>query len=418
MKPLAQTDFPTLKLFRRGKVRDVYEAGDHLLIVATDRISAFDAVMPNPIPRKGEVLTQISKFWFEKTKSIVPNHMVTTDTEKYPGICKPYLKELRDRSMLVMKTQPLPVECVVRGYITGSGYLEYLKTGSVSGINMAKGLMESERLPRPIFTPTTKAEQGHDQSITFEDVIKMIGEENAERIRGLSIAVYTLAQKIASEKGIIIADTKMEFGLKDGEVILIDELLTPDSSRFWPLSQYKPGAKQPSYDKQFLRDYLLSTKWDNNTPPPQLPEEIIRKTSEKYLEAMRLFLPKTAAKAALTELRPMLWTKDLKGSIEFYTNILGFNCDLFNDDWGWASLSRDQISIMLALPNAHMPFDKPVFTGTIYINTDHVDDLWDQLKDKVKICYPIENFKYGMRDFAIYDNNGYAIQFGQPIQKK
>jgi phosphoribosylaminoimidazole-succinocarboxamide synthase len=418
MSTISQTNFQDLKLFRRGKVRDVYEVGEYLLIVATDRISAFDAIMPNPIPRKGEVLTQISKFWFERTKSIIPNHVVTTDADNFPEICKPYLADLRDRSMLVVKTEPLPVECVVRGYVTGSGYNEYLKTGSISGVTLAKGLMESERLPRPIFTPTTKAEQGHDQSITFDNVVNLVGEENAEKIRGLSIAVYQLAQKIASEKGILIADTKMEFGLKDGELILIDELLTPDSSRFWPLTQYKPGMKQPSYDKQFLRDYLLSIKWDNNTPPPQLPEEIIRKTSDKYLEALRLLVPRTPAKVKMTEVRPILWTKNLHESVDFYTKVIGFKCDDLNDNWGWASLSRDQIRITLARPDSRTPFDKPAFTGMIYIHTDNIDDLWEQLQDKVRICYPIEDFEYGMRKFTIFDTDGYMLQFGKEIQKQ
>jgi phosphoribosylaminoimidazole-succinocarboxamide synthase len=286
---VTQTQFKDIPLLRRGKVRDVYDLGDRLLIVVTDRISAFDVIMPNPIPRKGEVLNQISAFWFDQSKSIIDNHVISVDVNQFPDICRPYQDILDRRSMLVHKSNPMPIECIVRGYVSGSGWNEYLKTGSICGIQLPPGLKESDKLPEPIFTPSTKAEEGHDQNISFEKVKDMIGSDTAEKIRDTSIRIYIHAQKIAAEKGIIIADTKMEFGVKEGQLIIIDELLTPDSSRFWPADQYRPGGRQPSYDKQFLRDYLISIRWDNNTAAPQLPEEVIRKTGEKYLEALRLF---------------------------------------------------------------------------------------------------------------------------------
>lgn len=282
------TDFKELKLFRRGKVRDVYEVDDRLLIVATDRISAFDVIMPNPIPEKGKILTQISLYWFDQTKDIIGNHLITSAVAQYPAVCKPYSQILSGRSMLVHKTDPLPVECIVRGYISGSGWKEYQQSSTICGVPLTKGLKESEKLSKPIFTPSTKAESGHDQNISFEKMKSLIGKETAEKVREMALKIYVKAQSIAEKKGIIIADTKMEFGIKDGQIILIDELLTPDSSRFWPADQYKPGGSQPSFDKQFLRDYLIAIRWDNNTPAPQLPEEIIRKTGEKYSEALRL----------------------------------------------------------------------------------------------------------------------------------
>ena len=283
---VSMTEFKTLKLKGRGKVRDIYDLGDQLLIVATDRISAFDVVMPNPIPEKGRILTQLSKFWFDLTKEIVPNHVYSTKVEDYPKDCQPYQEMLRNRSMLVVKTEVLPIECVVRGYLSGSGWEEYKKTGEVCGIELPRGLLESSKLEKPIFTPATKAEMGlHDENISFEKVGKIVGKELAQKLKPLSIAIYEKARDVAEKRGIIIADTKMEFGLKDGKLILIDELLTPDSSRFWPKDEYRPGGPQKSFDKQFLRDYLLSIRWDKSPPAPQLPEDIVQKTREKYIEA-------------------------------------------------------------------------------------------------------------------------------------
>jgi len=278
---ISKTEFKTLTLKGRGKVRDIYDLGSQLLIVATDRISAFDVVMPNPIPDKGKVLTHLSKFWFDLTKDIVPNHIISTDVQDFPPACRSYENTLRDRSMLVVKTEVVPVECVVRGYLSGSGWTEYEKTGEVCGIPLAKGLVESSRLAEPIFTPATKAEMGeHDENINFEKMERLVGKELAQRVKSLSLAIYERARNFAEKRGIIIADTKMEFGVKDGTVILIDELLTPDSSRFWPKDNYQAGRSQQSFDKQFLRDYLLSVKWNKTPPPPQLPDDIIRKTRE------------------------------------------------------------------------------------------------------------------------------------------
>jgi phosphoribosylaminoimidazole-succinocarboxamide synthase len=294
---ISTTEFKTLILKGRGKVRDIYDLGEKLLIVATDRISAFDVVMPNPIPDKGKVLTQLSKFWFELTKEIVPNHVISTEVEGFPKECKPYEEILRGRSMLVVKTDPLSVECVVRGYLSGSGWEEYKKKGEVCGIPLSKGLLESSKLEEPIFTPATKAEMGlHDENITFEKVEKIMGKELARRLKSLSLAIYKKARDFAELRGILIADTKMEFGMKDGKLLLIDELLTPDSSRFWPKDDYRPGSSQKSFDKQFLRDYLLSLKWDKSPPAPELPEEIIRKTREKYLEAYERLVGKPLQK--------------------------------------------------------------------------------------------------------------------------
>ena len=283
---ISTTEFKTLKLRGRGKVRDIYDLGDRLLIVATDRISAFDVVMPNPIPDKGRILTQLSNFWFDLTKDIVPNHVLSTEVGDYPKECQPYQEMLRSRSMLVVKTEVLPVECVVRGYLSGSGWEEYQKTGEVCGIKLPKGLRESSKLEEPIFTPATKAEIGlHDENIPFEKVEKTIGKDLARKVKSLSLAIYKKARDFAEQRGILIADTKMEFGVKAKKLILIDELLTPDSSRFWPKDEYQPGGPQKSFDKQFLRDYLLSIRWDKSPPAPQLPEEIVQKTREKYLEA-------------------------------------------------------------------------------------------------------------------------------------
>ena len=285
---ITETEFTDLKFLKRGKVRDMYEVGENILIVSTDRISAFDVILTQGIPRKGEVLTQISKYWFDLTDDIIPNHIVTIDVEEFPEECSPYKEELRGRSMLVKKAQPLLVECIVRGYITGSGWKEYQESGTVCGISLPEGLVESAMLPETIFTPSTKAEQGdHDENITFDQAVKIIGSDLAQRVRDKSIAIYERARELAAERGIIIADTKMEFGsTDDGELILIDELLTPDSSRFWPSDKYQPGRGQESYDKQYVRDYLISIDFNKKPPAPPLPEEVIRTTSEKYLEAL------------------------------------------------------------------------------------------------------------------------------------
>jgi phosphoribosylaminoimidazole-succinocarboxamide synthase len=290
---ISTTELKSLKLKGRGKVRDIYDIGDKLLIVATDRISAFDVVMPNPIPDKGKVLTQLSKIWFNLTQEIVPNHVISTEVDDFPKECQPYQGILRGRSMLVTKTDPLPVECVVRGYLSGSGWEEYKKTGEVCGIPFPRGLLESAKLEEPIFTPATKAEMGlHDENITFEKMEKIVGRERAKRLKSFSLTIYKKARDFAEQRGILIADTKMEFGIKDGKLLLIDELLTPDSSRFWSKDDYRPGGSQKSFDKQFLRDYLLSLKWDKSPPAPELPKEIIQKTREKYLEAYQRIVGK------------------------------------------------------------------------------------------------------------------------------
>jgi phosphoribosylaminoimidazole-succinocarboxamide synthase len=285
---VVQTNFKDLPLKGRGKVRDIYDLGDTLLIVATDRISAFDVVMPNPIPDKGRVLTQISRFWFEATEDIVPNHLISTDVGGFPEVCRPYREILAGRTMWVRKAETLPVECVVRGYLSGSGWGEYKTRGGVCGIGLPAGLVESSKLEKPIFTPATKAEAGaHDENISFERVIELIGRERAEKVKTLSISIYRRASEIAEEKGIIIADTKFEFGVSGGKLLLIDEVLTPDSSRLWPKDEYRPGGPQKSFDKQFLRDYLLSLNWDKAPPAPQLPQDIIEKTRQRYLEALQ-----------------------------------------------------------------------------------------------------------------------------------
>jgi len=278
-------DIPEIRLFKRGKVREVFNIGENLLLVATDRISAFDFIMPNGIPEKGAILTQISAFWFDFTKDIINNHLISASLPEFPAILQKH-KVLAKRSMLVEKTDLLPVECVVRGYITGSGWKDYQKTGEICGIKLPANLRESEKLPSPIFTPTTKAEEGHDLPISFSEVVKLIGEEAAKQIRDKSIEIYKKCAEYALTKGIIIADTKFEFGKKkNGEIILIDEILTPDSSRFWPQDSYKVGQSQPSYDKQFVRDYLESINWNKLPPAPELPKEIVEKTRLKYLEA-------------------------------------------------------------------------------------------------------------------------------------
>jgi phosphoribosylaminoimidazole-succinocarboxamide synthase len=284
-----ETDFSELPLRQRGKVRDIYDLGDSLLMIATDRISAFDVVMPDPVPDKGKVLTQISLFWFDVMQEIVPNHVITSNVNAYPKACKPYADALRGRSMLVKKAAPLPIECVVRGYLSGSGWKSYQKTRSVCGIQLPDGLTESDKLPEPLFTPSTKAEIGqHDENIDFDAAAKLIGKSLAERVKALSLAIYRKGVEIAASKGIIIADTKFEFGLLGDELILIDEVLTPDSSRFWPKASYKPGGSQESFDKQFVRDYLLSIHWNQKPPAPRLPEQVIEGTRKKYIEALEL----------------------------------------------------------------------------------------------------------------------------------
>jgi phosphoribosylaminoimidazole-succinocarboxamide synthase len=287
-RPIGDIELPGLPLFRKGKVRNVFEVDDKLLIVATDRISAFDWVLPSLIPYKGKVLTQLSKFWFDFVGLVVPNHVIATETKDFPPVLAPFADLLAKRAMLVKKTQTVPIECVVRGYLSGSGWKEYAATGKISGLKIPKGLKESDRLPEAIFTPSTKAEKGHDVNISFKDMQKEIGAELAGKIRKISLELYQKASLHAVSKGIIIADTKFEFGRDGDELILIDEIFTPDSSRFWPLAQYEPGKSQPSFDKQFVRDYLETTAWDKNSPPPELPAEIVAKTSQKYLEIYKV----------------------------------------------------------------------------------------------------------------------------------
>ena len=290
-KVIIETNFKELGPVKRGKVRDVYDLGKNLLIVSSDRISAFDVILPNGIPNKGFVLNQVSRFWFEKTADIIPNHLITTDVNKFPEACRTYSEILEGRSMLVRKAKPLPVECIVRGYLSGSGWKEYQKTGMISGIRLPEGLLESSRIEQPIFTPSTKAEIGeHDENITFEKMQEIIGPELALRVRDISINIYKRAVEVALTKGIIIADTKFEFGMdEEGRLMLIDEALTPDSSRFWPLKGYTPGRGQESYDKQYVRDYLLSINWETLPKVPELPEEVIKKTSDIYMKAYNLF---------------------------------------------------------------------------------------------------------------------------------
>jgi phosphoribosylaminoimidazole-succinocarboxamide synthase len=285
---LLQTDFPDLKLFASGKVRDVYQVGsEHLLFVATDRISAFDYVLATGIPHKGRVLTQLSLFWFEFLKDVVPNHLVTADVNQYPAEVKRYADQVRGRSMLVRRAEMFPVECVVRGYLSGSGWKEYKSTGSVCGIKLPSGLRESEQLPEPIFTPATKATTGHDENISFERMAEIVDPEDARQLRDLTLKIYKKAADYARQKGIIIADTKFEFGRTAAGITLADEVLTPDSSRFWPAEKYEPGMSQQSFDKQYVRDYLEDIRWNKQPPAPALPPEVAQKTSEKYVEAYR-----------------------------------------------------------------------------------------------------------------------------------
>jgi phosphoribosylaminoimidazole-succinocarboxamide synthase len=286
-RPVIETHFPELQLLKRGKVRDVYDLGEFFLMVATDRLSAFDVVMPDPIPDKGIILTQISLFWFNIVQRLVQNHVVTCDVGQYPVACRPYAEILKGRSMLIKKARPLPIECIVRGYISGSGWKEYTETGGICGIPLPQGLKESQKLPEPIFTPSTKAELGeHDMNIDFNATAGLIGQAQAEKIRELSIAIYKKGADLADRKGIIIADTKFEFGLFNDNVILIDEILTPDSSRFWPKESYRPGGSQKSYDKQYVRDYLDSLSWNKKAPGPSLPPDVISNTRRKYLDAL------------------------------------------------------------------------------------------------------------------------------------
>ncbi len=286
MDAVYQTDIKELELIHRGKVRDLYRCGENILMVATDRISAFDVVFNEPVPDKGKVLNQISLFWFDRLKEMVPNHIVESDVERFPKELQPYTDILKGRSVIVKNAKPLAIECIVRGYITGSGWKEYQRTGAVCGIKLPEGLKESEKLPEPIFTPSTKADIGeHDENIDFEKACEIVGRETAEKVRDLSLAIYKDAADYALSKGIIIADTKFEFGFIGSDLCLIDEVLTPDSSRFWPLDSYQPGRSQPSFDKQFVRDYLESIGWDKKPPAPKLPDDIIEKTRQRYLEA-------------------------------------------------------------------------------------------------------------------------------------
>jgi len=281
-----ETDFKELNLMKRGKVRDIYDLGDKLLMVATDRISAFDVIMPDPVPDKGKILTKISLFWFKIIEPIVPNHVISSNVDEYPAACQPYADVLDGRSMLVQKAEPLPIECVVRGYISGSGWQDYQTSGRICGVKLPPGLQESAKLPDPIFTPSTKAELGHhDINIDFEQVVNKIGKSLAEQVKAFSLVIYDKAAKLAAEKGIIIADTKFEFGLVQDNIVLIDEVLTPDSSRFWPQESYRPGGPQDSFDKQYVRDYLISINYDKKPPGPPLPDNVIINTRNKYLEA-------------------------------------------------------------------------------------------------------------------------------------
>lgn len=289
---LLNTDLPGLKLVSRGKVRDIYEVGGDLLIVATDRISAFNVILPTPIPRKGEALTRISSFWFDKMRTVAPNHMITADVAKMPAALQKHAAQLNGRAMLVKRGKVFPVECVVRGFLAGSGLKEYRASGSVCGVKLPPGLKEADMLDTPIFTPTTKGSEGHDMPITFDEVRKMVGEKVATALRDKSIAIYSAAREYAKSRGIIICDTKFEWADIGGVITLVDELLTPDSSRFWPADKWRPGSAQESFDKQFVRDYLEGIGWDKRPPAPELPPEVVKKTSEKYSEAYRLLTGK------------------------------------------------------------------------------------------------------------------------------
>ena len=285
---MAEETLSGLKLFSRGKVRDIYDLGDKLLLIASDRISAFDVILPTLIPDKGKILTQMSEFWFAIIKDIIPNHLITTRVEEFPAVCQPHKADLEGRSMLVKKSTPAPVECIVRGYLAGSGWKDYQQTGSLCGISLPRGLVEAARLDEPIFTPSTKAPVGaHDVNITFDQMVGKVGQTLATKMRDATVAIYQRARQLSEKKGIIIADTKFEFGMEGNDILLIDEVLTPDSSRFWPMDSYKPGKSPDSFDKQFVRDYLLSLPWDMKSPPPALPSEIVKKTQDKYSEALR-----------------------------------------------------------------------------------------------------------------------------------
>ncbi|MEO8736519.1 MAG: phosphoribosylaminoimidazolesuccinocarboxamide synthase [Edaphobacter sp.] len=286
---LLQTRLGNLPLTARGKVRDIYDLGhDQLLFVATDRISAFDHVLATGIPDKGRILTQLSLFWFDLLENIVKNHLLTTDAARFPASCTPFLDQLEGRSMVVKRAEMFPIECVVRGYLSGSGWKDYRQTGTVCGIKLPQGLRESDKLPEPIFTPAAKNNVGHDENISFEQMVKTIGQKSAEDLRDLTIKIYEKAGKHAASRGLILADTKFEFGLIDDEITLADEVLTPDSSRYWPAETYNPGGPQPSFDKQYVRDYLESIHWNKQVPAPALPPEVVEKTKDKYLEAFRL----------------------------------------------------------------------------------------------------------------------------------
>ena len=285
---LTKTNLSGLKLHGRGKVRDIYDLGEHFLIVATDRLSAFDVVLPTPIPNKGKVLTQMSAFWFDHFKNVIPNHVVATNVDDYPKDLREFRDQLEGRSMLVKKAKVFPVECVARGFLTGSGLKDYNKTGQVCGIPLPPGLRDSDRLPQPIFTPSTKAEAGHDENISEEQAAKIIGHDNIGRLKEFTLNLYSRGVEYASKRGIIICDTKFEFGTIDGQIAIVDEMLTPDSSRFWPADQYSPGKPQPSFDKQFVRDYLERIGWNKQPPAPELPEDIVNATSAKYIEALRV----------------------------------------------------------------------------------------------------------------------------------
>ena len=284
-----ETKFSDLNLVRKGKVRDIYDTGKAFLMVTTDRLSAFDVVLPDGIPGKGKVLTKISAFWFKQMEPLIGNHLISTNVADFPEVCQKYAETLEGRTMLVKKAEPLPVECIVRGYISGSGWKSYKESGTLCGINLPKGLTESDRLPEPLYTPSTKAEVGdHDINIDFAKTVDLIGKERATKLRDLSVEIYLRGAELALKKGIIIADTKFEFGLVDDEIILIDEVLTPDSSRFWPMDTYAPGGAQKSYDKQFVRDWLISSGWDQKAPGPKLPTDVIEGTAGKYQEVLEL----------------------------------------------------------------------------------------------------------------------------------
>jgi len=289
LQTLTQTDLAGLPLLARGKVRDLYAVGESLLLIATDRISAFDHVLATGIPGKGKILTQLSLFWFQLLREVVPNHLITADVAQYPGVLRPYISQLSGRSMLVKRAQMFPVECVVRGYLSGSGWKDYKATGAVCGIQLPKGLRESDKLPQPLFTPASKSLGGeHDENISFDEMITRIGEPAATKLQGLSLDIYNRAAHYAAQRGVILADTKFEFGVTPDGIVLADEVLTPDSSRYWPADQYAPGGPQPSFDKQFVRDYLEQIQWNKQAPAPALPDDIVAKTQRKYLDAYRL----------------------------------------------------------------------------------------------------------------------------------